>query len=468
MTRRAIGLRPRLAVALVATSLATLVAATATMAPLLEQRLEHERLADLRGLVRAVRPELRAVPPADLRPHSVALQQIAARLQRRAGGRIVIYDDRGRTLADTAADPADPILLDLRAERARAVTRADLVTSGEHNGRAFALSITGEDERRLTLVIGKRLDDTRAAAGVVRRVLPLGLAAGLIVGVLLALLLSRSVLRRLRRLHDDARALRDEGLGHQVTVAGSDEVAVVARALEEMRTRLVQDEGARQAFVATASHELRTPLASLQATLELLREEVREGRAEPDVLVARADTALRQTHRLVGLATDLLDLSRIDGEVELSPEPLELAEVARIVGREFAARLEGAGRTLDVTGGPALALADPAATARILRILLDNADHHGAGAVQVAVATEPAALTLTVADEGEGLPAEEAEALFVRFVRGRAAAGVPGAGLGLAIARGLARAQGGDLRADGAAWGHTAFVLTLPPWRGSG
>jgi signal transduction histidine kinase len=232
-----------------------------------------------------------------------------------------------------------------------------------------------------------------------------------------------------------------------------------------MRGRLIQDEAARQAFVATASHELRTPLASLQATLELLREEAREGRGGPEVVAARADTALRQTHRLVGLATDLLDLSRVDGEAELEPEPLELGELARTVAREFATRLEGAGRSLDVRGGPALALADPAATVRILRILLDNAAHHGAGAVTVAVATDPGALRLTVADEGAGFGEDEAEELFVRFVRGRAATGVPGAGLGLPIARGLARAQGGDLRADGAG-GQTAFVVTLPPWRG--
>jgi signal transduction histidine kinase len=465
MRRRGPGLRTRLAVALVATSLATLLAATLTMAPLLEHRLEQDRLADLRGLVRAVRPELRAVPRGDVRPHSPALEGIASRLERRAGGRIVIYDDRGRELADTAVD-AHPILPDIGAQRALALAHHDRVTSGEHDGLAFAVSVTGEDEDRLTLVIGKQLNDTRAAVGVVRRVLALGLAAGLVVGAVLALLLSRSVLRRLRRLHDDARALRDEGLGHEVTVAGTDEVAVVAHALEEMRARLVQDEAARQAFVATASHELRTPLASLQATLELLREETREGRGGPDVVAARADTALRQTHRLVGLATDLLDLSRVDGEAELAPEPLELGEFVRTVAREFAARLETAGRSLDVQGGPALALADPAATARIVGILLDNADHHGAGAVTVRVATDPDVLTLTVADEGGALGDEEAEALFVRFVRGRGAAGVPGAGLGLAIARGLARAQGGDLRADGAA-GRTAFVVTLPPWRGT-
>jgi signal transduction histidine kinase len=463
---RAPGLRTRLALALVATSLATLIAATATMAPLLEQRLEAERIADLRSLVRAVLPELRAVPERDRHPHSPALHTIATRLERRAGGRIVVYDAKGRRLVDTSSAPAPPILSDLSSERARALRRTDAVVSAEHGERAFALGVTGDGNERLTLVIGKRLTDTRAAVGVVRRVLTLGLIAGVVVGAVLALLLSRSVLRRLARLHDDARALHDEGLDHEVTVSGSDEVAVVARELEELRARLVQDEAARQAFVATASHELRTPLASLQATLELLGEEAREGRGGPEVVAARADTALRQTHRLVALATDLLDLSRVDGEAELAPEALELGELARTVAREFSARLEGEGRSLAVDGGPALALADPAATARILRVLLDNADHHGRGAVTVDVATQPDALTLTVADGGPALAPDEAEALFVRFVRGPAAGTVPGAGLGLAIARGLARAQGGDLRADGAATGRAAFVLTLPPWRG--
>jgi len=458
---RATGLRTRLAVALAVTSIATLVAAVAVMAPLLRQRLESERLADLRGLVREVRPDLRAVPEGDLHPHSRALLRIAQRVERRAGGRIVVFDQAGRKLADTAVDPTEPVLPDLAVQRAHALSRRDGVTSGEHDGRAFAVSVSGDDEHPLTLVIGKRLDDTRAAEGVIRRVLPLGLAAGLVVGAVLAMLLSRSVLRRLRRLHDDAQALRDEGLGHPVDVRGSDEVAVVARALEDMRRRLVADEAARQAFVATASHELRTPLASLQATLELLREEARDGRGGPEVTAARADTALRQTHRLVALSTDLLDLSRVDGEAELAPEPLELTAVAGTIAREFEPRLEAAGRSLTVEGEAALALADPAATARILRILLDNADHHGEGAVTVRVAAAAAdgadGWTVTVADAGGGVDDAEAERLFVRFVRGRAASGTPGAGLGLAIARGLARAQGGDLRAAAG-----AFVLRVP------
>src|SRR5207245_5546540 len=160
------------------------------------------------------------------------------------------------------------------------------------------------------------LDDTRAAARVVRAALVPALLAGLIVAVALALLVTRSMLRRLKRLEGDAQALATEGLMHEVSVSGRDEVAVVAGALEEMRARLVDEEASRQAFVSTASHELRTPLASLQATLELLREEAGSSRAGQ-----QAETALRQTHRLVGLSTDLLDLSPVAGGVPVQPEP---------------------------------------------------------------------------------------------------------------------------------------------------
>jgi signal transduction histidine kinase len=461
----ALGLRTRLAIALGLTSVATLVAATLTMAPLLTQRLEAERLSDLRGLARTVRPQLVALPDADLRPHSKALLRITTQMQRRTGGRIAIYDFAGHELAEMPATGPEPAIANFAAQGRRALRAPDGVSSGKQGRVAFAVTVAQEGNGHLMLVIAKRLDDTRAAAGVVRRVLPLGLAAGVIVGAVLALLLSGSVLRRLARLHDDARALRDEGLRHEISVSGVDEVAVVAQALEEMRTRLVEEEASRQAFVATASHELRTPLASLQATLELLREEVLDGRGGPDGAAARTDTALRQTHRLVGLATDLLDLSRVDAEAALHPEPLELGELARTVAPEFAAALQAAGRRLEVEGGPALAMADPAATARVLRILLDNACNYGDGTVTVTVRATPQEVALQVADEGPGLSPDERDHVFLRFARGAAAPGTPGAGLGLAIARGLAHAQGGELEAAGGAGG-AVFAMTLPPWRG--
>jgi signal transduction histidine kinase len=459
--RAVTGLRGRMALAFVVTSVATLGAATLVVVPPLERRLVSDRLDELRSVARTIRPELRAIPMEDRSRRSPELLRIADRLQRRTGGRIAVFDHAGAELADVGpARRATPLIEQLASERAVALRHRDDVAAAEHGDLAFAMTTAGGERDPLTLVIAKRLSDTRAAAAVVRAALPGALAAGLAAALVFALLLSRGLLHRLNRLKDDARALGGEGLSHPVTVSGGDEVTVVAEALEAMRERLVDEQASRQDFIATASHELRTPLASLQATLELLKEQALAGPGEPRELSARADTALRQTHRLVGLASDLLELSRVDGDVPLAPEPIDLAELARTIAREFSARLESAGRELRVEGGPAVATADPAAAARILRVLLDNAANYGADAVSVTLSGGGGRVHVAVDDGGPGLAPDERERVFRRFARGRAASGA-GAGLGLAIARGLARAMGGDVEALPAAAG-ARFVLTLP------
>jgi signal transduction histidine kinase len=449
--------------ALVVTSLATLGAAALVVVPPLERRLEHDRLHELHDLAVAVRPALRAIPVGERHRGSPALLRVAERLQRRTGGGIAVYDGSGTALADVGPVPVPgrPLSAVVGAQRALPSARRDAVVTGERGGMAFAVTVAGGPRARLTLLIAERLDDTRAAASVVRAALPLALAAGLAVAVILALLVSRGLLRRLRRLEADALALSAQGLDHPVSTTGRDEVAVVARALEAMRERLVEEQASRQRFVATASHELRTPLASLQATLELLKEQAGHGAADRRAVAARADTALRQTHRLVGLAGELLELSRVDGDAPLELEPIELGELARTIAREFAARLQAGGRALRVDGGPAVACADPAAAARILRVLLDNAASYGAGTIGVTVSRASASVLVAVEDDGPGVAPDEREQVFGRFARGRAAANAgPGAGLGLAIARGLARAMGGDVEAAPVRRG-ARFVLTL-------
>ena len=366
------------------------------------------------------------------------------RLERRAGGRIVILDGRGHTLADTAPSRHTPApgLADLRSERAEALAKPGRIVSGTHGRVAYAATVVRTGGDRLTLVIAKRLDDTRAAASVVRAALPVSVIAGLAVAAMLAVLLSRSLLRRLRRLAGEATLLGTSGLHHPVAVEGRDEIATVARALESMRGRLAADEAERVAFLATASHELRTPLASLQATLELLREETLRGEATPADTLERTDTALRSTHRLVALAADLLELSRQDSHASAAAEPVDVAEVAAGIAREAAGRLAAGGRTVVVSGPGATALADQGAVARIVAILLDNADRHGAGTIRVEVQRSGDDALLAVEDEGPGLDPGDRERAFARFERGRAAASGSGAGLGLPIARGLAEAMG--------------------------
>jgi signal transduction histidine kinase len=294
---------------------------------------------------------------------------------------------------------------------------------------------------------------------VLRRALPLAAAIAILVAVGLGLLVSRGLVRRLTQLHADARALHEEGLGHPVAIAGDDEVADVAAALEEMRARLAEEEASRTAFLSTASHELRTPLATLQATLELLREGAAADRLDGADTTAHADLALRQTHRLTALASDLLDLGRLDAAAPLRREPVGLLELTRSMAREAGAQYGG--RPVTVAGEEVMAAADPAAVARIVRILLENARVHGAGAVQVTVDGDgPDRARVTVRDDGDGVAPAEADRLFVRFARGEAARDRPGAGLGLPIARGLARGMAGDLEHEGG----SAFALTLPRW----
>jgi signal transduction histidine kinase len=466
MSKRAVrapGLRIRIAVTLVVTSLLTLGATLLIVVPPLDNRLQRERVGDLRGLALTARPAFRGISAPESRPDRADLREVVLRLRRRTGGRIAVYDAAGKALVNT--DPEAPLFpaAVLRRDRVAAQARRDGLVSGVRSGEAVVVTLVHSGETPLMLVLAKPLDDTRAADSAVRDALPLMLLVGLGVAVILALLATTRLLHRLARLRADARALGEEGLEHPVAVTGGDEVAEVASALEAMRTRLLDEESSRRAFLATASHELRTPLASLQGTLELLSEQAAAPGADRAAILARTDTALRQTHRLVTLATDLLDLSRVDGGAPVHVEPLELAEIAAEIAHEFDERLAKAGRTLTVVGGPVHAIADPAAVARVVRILLDNATAYGAGAVELSTARAGERALLTVGDEGPGVPEAEREQIFVRFARGRSGGAIPGFGLGLAIARGLAVAMAGTLEVrpkhDGA-----CFALELPAW----
>ena len=206
------GLRGRMLIALVATSLATLGVAALVVLPPLAHRVESDRLNELRGLARTIRPDLGDLPIRARGRDSPALLRLMIRLQHRTGGRIVVYDQTGVELGDTLASPAGEAseLGDTAALRAAVLRRRDGLLSGRQGDLAYAMTVAGAPDR-LTLVITKRLDDSRAAATVVRAALPLALAAGLAVSVLLALALSRGLLRRLRRLQDDAAALGTDG-----------------------------------------------------------------------------------------------------------------------------------------------------------------------------------------------------------------------------------------------------------------
>jgi signal transduction histidine kinase len=217
--------------------------------------------------------------------------------------------------------------------------------------------------------------------------------------------------------------------------------------------------------VATASHELRTPLASLEGMLELLEEDL--GDDHPDIHDARAllARARAQSRRLGRLAADLLDLSRIDTEVELRSEPVELGELSRAVMAEF--ELGTAVRqlvpVLDDSAGPVWARGDPGSVARILRILLENAVRLSPNGAEIRVELRNGAhALLRVCDQGPGVPESERDLIFQRFQRGRETGGQGGFGLGLAIGRELAGRMGGELVLEPSDGAGATFTLRLP------
>jgi len=319
---------------------------------------------------------------------------------------------------------------------------------------------------RWVLAVRKPLDTLSDAVSTVRRAFLYAALAALAITLLLGIPLSATLVRRLRRLHHAALQLAADGPPVAVPMdRRRDEVGDLGRAFDQMQHRLQQQEEARRAFVSTASHELRTPLASLDGMLELLYDDL--GDSEPDLADARSllERARGQSRRLARLAADLLDLSRLDAQVQLRSEPVELGELSRAVMAEFDLGTEERGivSTLDDTAGQVWARGDPGGIARIVRILLDNAVRVSPQGGEVTLELRNGnQASVTVRDEGPGVAAEERELIFERFQRGRATGGSAGFGLGLAIGRELAERMGGELVLERTDLPGATFTLRLP------
>jgi signal transduction histidine kinase len=318
------------------------------------------------------------------------------------------------------------------------------------------------------LAVRKSINEIPAAVAAVRRAFEIAALVAILLTILIAIPLAGTLVGRLRRLRQAALHIAIDGGGRTnfPVDRARDEVGDLARSFAIMQRRLRQQEEARRAFVATASHELRTPLASLAGMLELLADDLQAENLDLEDAASLLDRARAQSRRLGRLAADLLDLSRLDAEVAMRSELVELAELGRAVLAEFelAARARGVQLLLDEGPGPVWALADPGSAARILRILLDNALRIAprGSEVNVEVAGAPVP-TLSVKDSGPGVAREERALIFDRFKRGRETGGEAGFGLGLAIGRELAQRMGGSLTlADSEGPGAT-FTLTLRP-----
>jgi len=222
----------------------------------------------------------------------------------------------------------------------------------------------------------------------------------------------------------------------------------------------------REEFLTVAAHELRTPLTALQLDLQRIRRLDRNRDRTGPTLADQLATALRQTHRLGWLIESLLDASALagDGRLELHPEELDLAEVAREVVSRLRTEFDQVGCAVHVEGGPARGVWDRARLERIVGTLLRNACKYGEGKpVSVEVRLADGERSLAVTDQGIGVPADRLESIFGRFGRAVSARSYGGLGLNLYVARRLAEAHGGRIDVASEIGKGATFTLRLPP-----
>ncbi|MGC5028471.1 sensor histidine kinase [Micromonospora sp. DT229] len=225
------------------------------------------------------------------------------------------------------------------------------------------------------------------------------------------------------------------------------------RMVDELAQRIDRD----RRFAADVSHELRSPLQTLAAAASVLSRR-RDNQDERTATAARL--VADEIDRFQQLVNDLLDLARSDQSVHR--QPVDVAEVARQVCRD-----RGLPETIVQVAAdtPATWRVDQRRVAQVLTNLLDNAERHGAGAVGVQLSRTGDTGIVEVDDEGPGVPVEDREAIFDRFVRGRAAnyrGDGDGTGLGLALVAQHAAAHGGGASVGDRPEGGARFRVTLP------
>ena len=472
---RWLGLRLRIAIALVlavagacaALTLTTLDWATASHEEQLGQKVEDAASVDAAWLLARVQKDPSSRRMADLgidRPQSefggggilLPIESPAAGGQLVMAEQYVFWDDE-TFLVDKIPECLAEAAGSSRGEDSSpgSYTVWHRICGGYALG--YALAVAGEDNAiPMWLVIRARnLSGADDPIPELRKTLITYSAVIGVAGLIVAGLLASIVARPLSTARGMAESVAEGNLAMRIPIRGRDEVARMSTAVNTMADRLTGQisglEGANEAqqrFVSDVAHELRTPTAALLASAEAL--EHPETRDEAAVLIAP------QLRRLVGLTEDLLEISRMDaGRAHVERSRIDLMDLVNEVIDDC-----GAPSDVSLVGCfPLEVSTDPARLRVIVRNLVANALQHGAAPVTIRAEANEASVTVSVTDEGTGVPTALRERVFDRFVRGDEARHGSSSGLGLAIAAENARLLGGTLTLD--ADGRT-FLLTLP------
>lgn len=275
-----------------------------------------------------------------------------------------------------------------------------------------------------------------------------------------AALLAHLFLEPMRRLSRSVDALEARSLAARVDTKGmSPELSRLAAAFNGLLGRVALVVDTQRDFIGRASHALRTPLASIltQAEVSLRRER------DPESYRATLEAIAAASRDAAQLADGLLALARADDAAPAPKEDLQLPELAAELERLFRPRAEAKGLTLEARATPGVLRASHAWVRELVDALLDNAVRYTpvGGVVRFEARREGARVVLEVSDSGPGIKPEERAQVFERFFRGSAAEGQPGSGLGLAVVKALAEAEGGKVELSERPGGGACFTVTF-------
>jgi two-component system OmpR family sensor kinase/two-component system sensor histidine kinase BaeS len=370
-----------------------------------------------------------------------------------AGNRLVLVDENRVILADTAG-----LLKGTRLQ-------ADDIARGT--------SITMQGRLVGTLIVTPFNSPSTPAgnflSSVSSSVLWAGIAAG-VVALILGSLLFFQITRPLRSLSAAALSIAKGDLNQRAWIGDNDEIGQVSRSFNQMADKLQSYEVERQNLIADIAHELRTPLSVIQGNLEAMLDNVLPSNAKELALLHQETILLNR------LISDLRTLSLADtGQLNLQLRPVILEELVDQVIERLQLRINEKGIGLKTTIPASLPKlqADPERLSQILINLVDNALRYTPVGTQIVIeaTATPQSISVSVSDNGPGIPDDELSKLFDRFWRAEKSRNraTGGTGLGLAIVRQLSEAHGGQAFAespihhnpDGSGFG-TRFTLILP------
>ena len=385
--------------------------------------------------------------------------------------RILVTDETGRVLYDTRETGSAVGEYAFYTEIVQALLGSDVFTSTYQNGafRSRASSPVLYQSQVIGAVYAYEYDTEQAALleGLQANLLRLSAVIGVAV-LVLSVVLSRVLTRKIGQLLTAIRQVREGAYSHRAEIAGHDEIAQIGQEFNSLTDRLQTTENARRRFVSDASHELKTPLAAIRLLSDSILQTEHMDPATTREFVADIGA---EAERLSRITEDLLRLTRRDSGGLEKPVEVEVLPVLEQVMRMMSLVAKEKQVELTYTAEPGCTvLATPDELHQVIYNLTDNAvKYTGAGgAVQVALSRREENVILTVADNGTGIPEEDLPRIFERFyrvdkARSRAAGGT---GLGLSIVSDTVKRRGGTVEAANRPEGGSVFTVRWPAAKG--